>query len=198
MILYLLYIFQYFSHHCLTPAAQFFCLNNPLLYQLRSVHFRVSRPLSERLSVVQEDNSGHTEEDIQSHICQDRGDESRLHTPRRDELRESVSPDIFVDRDIEEDGSCDRLIRIDGIGGRNSRKCCDLDSETSIANDDDDLIGISIAEGYRNSRIKSYLPVPMLLISNAYNNISNYHENYVWNHGPQSHLGLANSPVSYG
>ena len=84
-----------------------------IVHSLHAVHLRVSGPLSERLTIEPEDNSGATEEGYQGHVGHDWWDVSGLDDPGRDELRESISPNVLVDGDGNEDGTGDGLVRID-------------------------------------------------------------------------------------
>lgn len=48
------------------------------------------------------------------------------------------------------------------------------------------------------NRDRLYLPIPRAIISNSNNDVSNKHDSHVGDHGPQSHLGLANPAVPLG
>lgn len=60
-------------------------------------------------------------------------------SPRRDELAETVAPDVLVDRDGDEDRSDDGLVAIDGVCTRDSGQGCNLNTGASVTNKDDCL-----------------------------------------------------------
>ena len=87
-------------------------LSPPQYTSSHTVNLRILRPLPKRLAIIPEDDPAQTPQGNQTHVCHDRRDVSILGGPRSNELRESVTPDILVDRDGNEDGSRDGLVGI--------------------------------------------------------------------------------------
>lgn len=100
--------------------------------------------------------------------------------PWGDEAGETVSPDVLVDGDGNEERACDRLVRVNGVGRDNGRKGGDLETSGTESKDDDGL------------------PRPVSLVSNSNNNVSNVHDDDEWNHGQQSEFGLSDASISLG
>jgi len=148
-----------------------------MVQSLHGVNLAIPRPLPKPLAVEPENYPGRAEECDQRHVGHDRRDESGLGRPRRDELAESVTPHVLVDRDGHEDGARYRLVGVDGIRRRDGREGRHLDTRAGVADDDDRL------------------PIPVLLIPYGNNYIANNHDDHIGNHGQQSHLGLSNTIV---
>ena len=101
------------------------------------MHRTVFRPSPERLSKVIEDNASQTPERDQAHVGHDGRNIASLINPRRDEFRETVSPDVLVDRHGDHERAGNRLVRVDRVGGGDGGDGRDLDSGTRVANNDD-------------------------------------------------------------
>lgn len=71
----------------------------PLAASLHSVDFRIFGPLPEGFAEEPENDSCQTPEDDQAHVRHDGRYVAALDDPWGDELRESVTPDVLVDRD---------------------------------------------------------------------------------------------------
>ena len=100
---------------------------------------RVPCPLSARLAPKVEDHAEGAEKDRQAHVEHDGLHCSPARNPAVDELAETVSPDILVDGDCDEDGSCHWFVAVDGIGGDNGGNGRDLKSTQCVSNDDNNL-----------------------------------------------------------
>ena len=107
------------------------------------MYLRISGPLSESLSIEPENNTSQAEEENQAHVGHNRRNITTLDNPRGDELRESVAPNILVDRNGDENGSCDWLVRIDRVSRRDGREGSDLDTSTSVTDDHNYLFLVS-------------------------------------------------------
>jgi hypothetical protein len=107
------------------------------------VNLRVSCPLSKFLSEEPENNPATTPQSNKSHIRHDWWDISILDGPWCDEFGEAVSPDIFVDRDSNEDATCDWFVRIDCIGRGNGWKSGYLNTSASVTYHYYDLEAVS-------------------------------------------------------
>lgn len=113
--------------------------------RLHAMYLWIPSPLSERLSIKPENDPRQTEEKNQTHVRHNRRDVSTLDNPRGDEFRESVAPNVLVDRDGNEDWSCDGLVRIDRVCRRDGWEGSNLNSGASVANNDNYLFLVSIA-----------------------------------------------------
>ena len=91
------------------------------------------------LPVEKEDDAEGAPQHGQAHVQHNRRDIAGFLGPWRDELAESVAPQILVDGDGDEDGSNDGLVAVDGIGTCDSWQGGDLDTGASVANDDNNL-----------------------------------------------------------
>lgn len=100
----------------------------------------VSRPLSKRLAEEPENDSRQAPERNQRHISHDGRNEARLSSPWRDELAESVTPHVLVDRNGHEDGASYGLVRIDGIRRCDGGQGSNLDTRAGVTNDNDGLL----------------------------------------------------------
>lgn len=76
---------------------------------------------------------GFNEEEGSIHICHDRRHETGLFCPVCDELRETVTPEIFVDRYGNEDGPRDGFVGVDGIARDDGWEGRYLNSDAGIA-----------------------------------------------------------------
>lgn len=92
------------------------------------MHFAVLRPPSERLSFPPEQDTEQAPQQYQTPVCHDRGDKSSLQRPWRDELAKTVTPNILVDGDADEERSSHRLVAVDSICGDDGREGRNLHS----------------------------------------------------------------------
>lgn len=104
-----------------------------------SVDTIIPSPSPKGLAFEPEQNPEQTPKDGQSHVSHDGFHEATLFNPRRDEFREAVAPQVLVDSNGNEDTPRDRLVRVNGVGRSDCGQCCNLDTRTSISDDDNDL-----------------------------------------------------------
>lgn len=78
-------------------------------------------PFSEGLAIKPEDYPSGAPQQNQTHIGHDGRDISTLDDPRSDELRETISPDIFIHGNRNKNRSGDWLVAVNGIRGRDGR-----------------------------------------------------------------------------
>jgi hypothetical protein len=79
-------------------------------FDLQGVNLIVPGPLSENLAVVPEQNTEGTPKCGEAHIQHNRRNIAIRDDLWRDELAKTVSPEILVDSDSDEDGACDGLV----------------------------------------------------------------------------------------
>lgn len=165
-------------------------------------------PLPESLAhEIEQDTEGTPEED-ERHVEHNGRNISVRNDPRGNELAESVAPQILVDGDGDEDTTGHRLVAVYRICRCDGWDCCDLNTRASVSNDYDNLGDMLVMnhdliynptkpskkqnlKGRRNS----YLPVPFMLITKSHNEVTNQHDNHVWNECWQSHLWLSHTFV---
>jgi hypothetical protein len=94
-------------------------------------------PPPKRLPLEIKQKPKQTPQRNKTHVRHNRRQKPALLHPRRDELRKPVAPDVLVNRDRYHQGSSDRLIRVDGVGGEHAREGGDLDAGAGVADDDD-------------------------------------------------------------
>ena len=82
----------------------------PLKPSLHAVHAVITRPGPEFLTIEPEDDSRKTPDRCQTHIGHDWWHVTSFDHPRRNELRETIAPQIFVDCDAHKDGARYRLV----------------------------------------------------------------------------------------
>ena len=102
----------------------------------KSMHGAVLRPSPESLSKIIERYGKQAPKSDQAGVRHDRRHKTILEDPWNDELSEAVTPDVLVDRDSNHERSGNRFVRVDRVGSSHRRDGRDLDSSTSVANDD--------------------------------------------------------------
>lgn len=142
------------------------------------MHLVVLRPSSEGLAVEPEQDAERTPQSREGHVKHDRRNVSRGHNPGRDELGEAISPKVLVDSDRDEDRARDGLVRINGIGRRDTGDSSDLDTSAGVADDDDDA------------------PIPAILIADGVDDVAENHDEHVGDHRHETHLGLSDAVVA--
>jgi len=103
------------------------------------MNLRVSGPLPEGLAIEPKYNSEQAPKEGKGHVRHNGWNISVCRNPWGDELAETITPDVLVDRDGDEDASSHRFIRVNCVCRRNSGQCSYLDACTSISNDNDGL-----------------------------------------------------------
>ena len=134
---------------------------------------------SEHLPLVPKQDAKSAPQKRQRHIGHDGRNITTLNNPGSDKFREAVSPQVLVDGDRDEYRAGDRLIGVDGVCGSDGREGSDLDAETRVPYDDDDL------------------PVPRMLVPNGLNDVADEHNNDKGDHGRESHFRLADPAVAF-
>lgn len=97
---------------------------------------------------------------------------THLLNPRCDELGETITPDVLVDSDGDEQGSSNWLVRIDSICANDGRNRGHLHARSTKSNDDDDF------------------PWPFSLHADGGNDVADVHNDHVGNHCEETHLRL--------
>ena len=97
------------------------------------------RPSSKLLAPDPEYDTTAGPEEEKAHVCHERRHVSRLLNPRCYKLRDTVSPNILVDSNRDENRASYWFVRIDSVSGCDSRKCSYLDARTSETDDGDSL-----------------------------------------------------------
>lgn len=159
------------------------------------MHKRLGRNTTKPFTPKPKDDPTAAEDGDQSHVHQKRRFEATCDRPRREEFADPVSPKVLVaalcqkvDSETKRDKKdlhcdCDKyrarrwLIAVDGVSAGDGRQCCDLDTQESIPDHDNDL------------------PRPVAVIPNGSDHTPDDHDDYVWNHRHQSHLRLAHAII---
>lgn len=144
---------------------------------LHSMDGAVPRPSPECLALVIEQDAEKAPEQNQGRIRHDWWNVSISDDPIGDELAESVSPNVLVDRNGDKQAAGDGLVAVNGIGGNHAGNSCDLDAGASVADDHD------------------HLPGPFLLVAHTHDDIAQVHDDHVRDHGRQTHFRLSNASV---
>ena len=163
------------------------------------MHTRPTTPLPERLPIIKVPNPRQTKQRRQRHVRHDRRHEPSLHRPGRDELGETVAPDVLVDGDGNEDGAGDGLVGVDAVGRGDGGEGGDLDAGACVADYHDWLVGMLIkrVDGEGRGGDGAYLPVPLLLVSERDDEVSEDHQADVGDHRRQSHFRFSDSAVLF-
>ena len=146
-----------------------------------TMHLRIPCPLPKRFPIIPKYNPSKTPQQNKRHVRHNRRNIAILNNPRRNKLRESVTPNIFINRNRHENWTCHRLVRVDGVCWGDWGESGNLDTGAGVANDYDDLFSISIFIMDGEESV-IYLPVPGTLVAYGYNHISNNHKNNIRNH----------------
>lgn len=144
------------------------------------MHIAILRPSSESLALVVEQNAKQTPQKRERPVRHNRRDIPILDDPLSDELAESITPDVFVDRNCNEQTSRDWLVAVDCIRRHNTGQSSDLDTSAGVANDDNDL------------------PTPLSLVTDTDDDVAQIHNDDVWYHCDETHFRLTNALVSLG
>lgn len=136
---------------------------------------------------------------MQTHVQHNWRYISTRSTPNSDELTEAVTPQILIDRDVDEKRARYRLIAIDGISAGDGGKSSDLNASTGVADNDNGLFCM----GQNSQRLLigltyTHPPIPVILISKSNNKITQDCNKNIWNHSRQTHLGFSNTFVLAG
>ena len=81
------------------------------------MNFRLPRPIPQHLAFIPEQHTAETPQRGQTHVCHKRRDEPVSSTPFCNKARKTVAPKILDHGDIDEDGACGGLVRVDGVSG---------------------------------------------------------------------------------
>ena len=140
------YILQFigFSYTETFSCDSWFLRIPPFCALLHAMYLRVSRPLSECLSIEPENDTSQAEEKNQAHVRHNWRDISTLDDPRGDKFRESITPNILVDRDGDENRAGHRFVGVDRVCRGNGWEGSNLKSCTSVADDYNYLFLVSI------------------------------------------------------
>lgn len=109
---------------------------NPILHVM---HAGVSAPFPERLAEEVEQNTKGTPEEDESHVEHDWGNETIFNGPWGDKLAEAIAPNVLIHGDGNEDGTGNRLVAVNGVGGCDCGNGGNLDTGAGVSNDDDRL-----------------------------------------------------------
>lgn len=121
---------------------------------LHAVHVAVLGPPSERLAVVVEDDAAQAPKKDERAVGHDGRNVSRLLNPWRDELGETVSPDVLIDRDGYHERAGNGLVRVDGVGVDDTGQSGDLNASACVSDYND------------------WGPVPLVLHADGHDNVS--------------------------
>lgn len=138
---------------------------------------RVLRPFPEGLSVKPEDDCSHAKGYLQSQVRHYWCHEADLSDPVCDELRKTPAPHIFVDGDGNKYGTCYRFVRVDCVSGSYRRESCSLNTDASVAKDDNNLVKSEYF--LLCTLLNTYCPVPGSLIADGNDNVSNNHQDCI-------------------
>lgn len=105
-------------------------------FGLHVVHARVPGPLSELLAEKEEDDTERAPQENQRHVGHDWWDESSRNRPWRNELGESVTPNVLVHSNGDHDRSCYRFVAVDSVCCDNGRNGSNLNTSTGVADYD--------------------------------------------------------------
>jgi hypothetical protein len=100
------------------------------------MHPIIPAPPAESLPIEVKQYPEKTPQRNQTHIRHNRRHKTRLVDPRRDELREAVAPDVFVDGDGDHERAGHGFVRVDRVGRGHGGKRGDLDPGAGVADDD--------------------------------------------------------------
>jgi hypothetical protein len=103
------------------------------------MHITILRPPPHPLPPKPEYHTTPAEERNERHICHDSWNITRLFGPRRNELRESIAPDIFVHGNSDENSTRDGFVRVDSVCAVDGGEGGDLDASASVPDYNDDL-----------------------------------------------------------
>jgi len=141
------------------------------------VNGAVLSPPTERLAAEVKDDSEQTEEQHERTVGHDGRNVAVLGDPVVDKHRESVTPDVLVDGDGDEQAAGDGLVTVDGVGRDHGGQSGDLDAGARVADDDDDG------------------PVPVVLVADRHDDVAEVHDQDVWDHSEETHFRLADTLV---
>lgn len=100
--------------------------------------------------------------------------------PSRVYIPNTITPDILIHRNGDEQGPRDGLVAVNGVGGRNGRQRGDLHAEAAPPDHDNDL------------------PRPVVVVADRGDDAADDHDGDVGDHGGEAHLGLAHAAVAAG
>lgn len=97
--------------------------------------------------------------------------------PRCNKSSHPITPQVFINGNGDEKRTSDGLVTVNRVGAANTWQAGNLDSCTRITEDHNDG------------------PWPLALVTNCCNDVAKGHDQYIWNHGGEPHLRLANAIV---
>lgn len=144
------------------------------------MHIAILSPPSKGLPLIVEQDTEKTPQQDQTPIRHDRRNIPIGNNPLGNELAESITPHILVDRDGDEQTARNRLVAVDCICGYDTRESGDLDASAGVADQDDGF------------------PGPVVLVAHADDDVAEVHDDNVGDHCWETHLGFTDTTVTFG
>lgn len=112
-----------------------------LSLRIQSPDAGIGRPLPEIIfSSEVEQEPKRAPQNREAHVRHDSRDVSSCFGPGGDKLAKAIAPQILVNCNCDENRADGRLVAVNCVGTRNCGERSDLNTGTSIPNNDDDLI----------------------------------------------------------